>query len=165
VDNQNALPDLAKLFQDIPQVCLAYLFGSRAGGNVGPLSDYDFGVLLDHGAEIPPLRDELTHVLVTHLGIDRVDVVILNEAPIELAYAVIAQGVVLYQRDLATRVEYEATVMGLYGDYLPVLRQQRREILQGDDHAKRVQRYREALGRTQRTLSQITTPHTKDRRV
>jgi uncharacterized protein len=87
-----------------------------------------------------------------------VDVIILNEAPIELAYAVIAQGVVLYQRDLATRVEYEATVMGLYGDYLPVLHQQRREILQGDDHAKRVQWYRQALGRTQRTISQITTP-------
>jgi predicted nucleotidyltransferase len=162
VDNQIALPDLTRLFQGIPHVCLAYLFGSRASGDIGPLSDYDFGVLLDHGSDIPIYRDELMHILMTHLGTEHVDVVILNEAPIELAYAVIAQGITLYQRDLATRVEYEATVMGLYGDYLPVLRQQRREILQGDDHAKRVQRYREALGRTQRTLSQIATPHPKD---
>jgi predicted nucleotidyltransferase len=162
VDHQNALPGLYELFQDIPQVCLAYLFGSQVSGNTGPLSDYDFGVLLDHGSEFPTLRDVATQALVAHLSTDRVDVVILNEAPIELAYAVIAQGIVLYQRDLATRVEYEATVMGLYGDYLPVLRQQRREILQGDDHAKRVQQYREALERTQRTLSQITTAHAKD---
>jgi predicted nucleotidyltransferase len=162
VETRAVISDLAKCFPGTSQVCLAYLFGSRASGNIGPQSDYDFGVLLDYGSDIPANRDELMHVLVTFLDTERVDVIILNEAPIELAYAVIAQGVVLYQRDLATRVEYEATVMGLYGDYLPVLRQQRREILQGDDYAKRVQRYREALGRTQRTLSQITTPHTKD---
>jgi len=89
------------------------------------------------------------------LRTDRIDVVHLNEAPIELAYAIIARGALLMRRDLATQVEAEAYILGRYGDYLPILRAQRRDILKGDDYEKRVRRYREALGRTRRTLSEI----------
>ncbi len=155
MEHQGTLPDLGAIFRATPAVCLIYLFGSRVSGNIGPRSDYDFGVLLEHGSDIAANRDDLAHALTLALGTDRIDAVVLNKAPIELAYAVIAQGVVLYQRDLATRVDYEAKVMGLYEDYLPVLRQQRDDILRGEDYAKRVQRYREALGRTRRTLGKI----------
>ena len=43
----------------------------------------------------------LAHELGCALGTDRIDVVILNRAPIELEYAVIAQGRPIYQRDEA----------------------------------------------------------------
>jgi hypothetical protein len=79
----------------------------------------------------------------------------LNRAPVELAYAVIAQGKLLYERDIATREEYEADVMSRYGDYLPVLRAQRDDILRGEGYAHRIYRYRAALGRTERTLGEI----------
>lgn len=92
----------------------------------GPLSDVDVAVLLDVEAEASVLRASLSHHLASILPNAAVDVVILNQAPIELAYAVISQGLLLYQRTTAHRVEYEARVLGLYGDYLPVLRQQRR---------------------------------------
>jgi hypothetical protein len=82
--------------------------------------------------------------------------VVLNHAPVELAYAVIAQGEVAFEQDIATRVEYEATILSRYGDYLPVLRALRDDILRGDDYAHRVRRYRSAVGRTERTLGQIT---------
>lgn len=45
-----------------------------------------------------------------------------------MAFAVIAQGKVLLQRDLETRVEYEADTLSRYYDYLPVLRAQREEV-------------------------------------
>ena len=138
-----------------PELKLAYLFGSQVGGRPGPLSDYDFGVLLGDARDVPALRARLAHELGRALGTDRIDVVILNRAPVELAYAVIAQGKLIHQIDEATRVEYEAGVMGRYGDYLPVLRAQRNDIGRGGEHAARVQRYREALGRTERTLGQI----------
>ncbi len=64
----------------------------------------------------------------------------------------------VYQRDEETRVEYEAEIMGRYGDYLPILHAKRRDILQGEAHAARVQSYRAALGRTERTLSRISAP-------
>jgi len=135
-------------------VLLVYLFGSRGSGRAGPGSDYDLGVLLDRREDSPASRARVTHELVVILGTSAVDVVFLNQAPPELAFAVI-QGQLLYERDLATRVEYEAYVMGRYYDYLPYLRVQREEILSGENHGARIQRYREALGRTERTLGQI----------
>jgi predicted nucleotidyltransferase len=135
-------------------VLLVYLFGSRASIKAGPGSDYDLGVLLARREDSPAGRARLTHELVVVLGTAAVDAVFLNQAPPELAFAVI-QGQLLYERDLATRVEYEAYVMGRYYDYLPYLRTQRQEILSGEDHGTRIQRYREALGRTERTLGQI----------
>lgn len=50
------------------------------------------------------------------LHTDRVGVVLLNRASIEFAYAIIAQGKLLYERDVATRVEYEATVCPSFHD-------------------------------------------------
>jgi predicted nucleotidyltransferase len=135
-------------------VHLVYLFGSLASGRAGPGSDCDLGILLDRREDSPARRARLTHELVVILGSSAVDVVFLRQAPPELAFAVI-QGQLMYERDLATRVEYEAYVMGRYYDYLPYLRTQRREILSGEDHGARIQRYREALGRTEWTLGQI----------
>lgn len=39
------------LVGDLPTITMVYLFGSRAdaGAQVGPLSDYDFAVLLERG--------------------------------------------------------------------------------------------------------------------
>ena len=121
------------------------------------MSDIDFGILVDDSIPLAHLQAQIAHELCVVLGVERVDVVMLNHAPIELAYAVIDQGVLLHQRDLITRVEYEANVMSLYGDYLPILRMQRQDILKGGKDERRIQRYREALGRTERTLGQITT--------
>jgi hypothetical protein len=49
-------------------------------------------------------------------------------------------------------------LLGLNGDYLLALRSQRDQILEGDENAKRIQRYREAFGRTQRMLGPARTP-------
>jgi predicted nucleotidyltransferase len=157
--NEQPKRDIVSALAEVSEVNLAYLFGSQVEGDVGPTSDYDLGVLLDHTASWPQIRVQLSHSLTHVLNTERIDLVLLNEAPVELAYAIIARGKVLYQRDVATRVEYEARVMSLYGDYLPILRAQRRDILRGHGHGTRVQRYRAALGRTERTLSQIRATH------
>jgi hypothetical protein len=101
------------------------------------------------------IQAEFSHELACALGTDRIEVVVLNSAPVELAYTVIAQGERLYERDVSTRVEFEADVMSRYGDYLPVLRALREDVLRGDRDGTRVRRYRAALERTERTLGQI----------
>jgi predicted nucleotidyltransferase len=136
-------------------VHMVYLFGSQVEGYLGPMSDYDLAVLLDPTVDGRRIQAQFAHELACALQTNRVDVVLLNRAPIELAYAVVAQGKVLYERDVATRVEYEAQVLSRYGDYLPVLRAQRDDILRGDEYVHRVHRYRAALGRIERTLGQI----------
>jgi predicted nucleotidyltransferase len=140
---------------DMPEIQLVYLFGSQVTGNIGPVSDYDFGVLLNGTAAWPQVRAELGHRLAKALDTGRIDLVLLNRAPSELAFAVIAQGEPLFERDVATRVDYEARIMSLYGDYLPILREQRRDILEDTGYDTRVQRYRAALGRTERTLREV----------
>lgn len=149
---QSAIYQLVSTF---PRLSLIYLFGSQVDGKLGRLSDYDFAMLMDHGTTEGNVQAQLTHLLHMGLGGAQVDVVLLNQAPIELAYGVIAQGELLYQRALFTRVEYEAYVMSRYGDYLPVLRAQRAELLKRAHHDTRIQRYRAAFGRTEQTLSQI----------
>jgi uncharacterized protein len=145
------------LAQSYPAIQLAYLFGSRVKGRTGPLSDFDFAILLDRGSTTFALQAQLHHELALLVGTGRVDVVWLPRAPIELQYAIIAQGVLLYRQNLAVKVEYEAYVMGRYGDYLPVLRAQRAAILQEGRRENRIQWYRTALGRTERTIEQIRT--------
>lgn len=146
---------LHKIVLKIPEVRVIYLFGSQLEGNTGPMSDYDLGVVLDHGTEARQIQAHLAHVIASAMQANRVDVVLLHSAPIELAYHVIANGKMLYRRDLDTLVEFEAHVLGRYGDYLPTLRAHRDQVLQGGEYDIRVQRYRAALGRTERTLSQI----------
>lgn len=152
IDIQDLQQRVGAIASSHAELRLVYLFGSQVSGEAGPCSDVDLGVLLARDASLTRLRGELAHLLFASLGGPSVDVVILNQAPVELAYAVIAQGIVLYEGSRAERVEYEADVMGRYGDYLPFLRAQRQAILEGAGDERRVQRYREALGRTQRAL-------------
>ena len=146
---------LAQHLAEFQEVALVYLFGSQVAGPVGPGSDYDVAVLLARDADEGSVYMPLHRAFMQALGTWRVDLVILNRAPIELAYAIIAQGSPLYQQDIATRVEYEAQVLSRYGDYLPILRQQRDAILRGGDDETRVQRYRAALGRVEHTLGAL----------
>jgi predicted nucleotidyltransferase len=45
--NQLSLEALIKIFDDMGKVKVAVLFGSRAGNNVSPQSDYDIAVWMD----------------------------------------------------------------------------------------------------------------------
>ncbi|MFP4027791.1 MAG: type VII toxin-antitoxin system MntA family adenylyltransferase antitoxin [Candidatus Brocadiia bacterium] len=127
--NQQMLQnEVCGYFADCPEVALAYLFGSRAEGNAAPSSDYDFGVLLVPDAA-PDCRYRIQHELLEVLNATEVDVVVLGEAPVTLAYNVIASGQLVYEKDRATRVDFEANLMSKYCDYLPILRRQREDIL------------------------------------
>jgi predicted nucleotidyltransferase len=151
---------LRTLFASEDVVRLGYVFGSQVEGTTGPLSDVDVGVLVADDALDDPTacRAQLAHEVGTALDTDAVDLVLLNQAPIELAYRVIAQGKRVYEESRAVRVEYEAYVLGRYGDYLPVLRKQREQILSDSETDDRIQRYRAALRRTERTLDSLASP-------
>jgi predicted nucleotidyltransferase len=77
------------------------LHGSRARGDAGPGSDWDFGVLTDGTADLVALSAALTSVL----GTDAVDVVDLRRASALLRYRAARDGVVLVElHDGAFRV-------------------------------------------------------------
>ena len=99
-------------------VVLAYLFGSVARGEEGPLSDVDVAVLF--GRELS--RGEAWNAML-RLGSGasyalgrEADVVVLEIAPPTLRFAVIDEGVVLLKEDEDQRVEFEVRAISEYLD-------------------------------------------------
>jgi predicted nucleotidyltransferase len=157
--NLDNLPSLLlQILGEFPQIRLVYLFGSQASGSATPQSDVDLAIFCGEEEE-HEIQARFQHIVSQLLQTDRVDVVLLSSAPIELAYNIIASGRLLYFVDLSERVEFESRVLARYGEYLPVLRMFRENILEGGQHGKHTQRYRTALERTQRALAETrTTP-------
>jgi uncharacterized protein len=75
---------LAELFERQPDVVAAYLFGSQARGDAGPLSDVDLAVWLgddpDPGRRLS-LQLALSAQAASLLETDEVELVVLNGAP------------------------------------------------------------------------------------
>ncbi len=151
---------IKKLFSQENNILVAYIFGSQLRGKTGPLSDYDFAVFLSQKPSFQ-FKYKLKNKLVNILDIvEQVDLVILNDAPIELKYNVIATGKIIYQKNSVAKVEFEADTLSQYFDYLPVLRAQKADILKtnkpkGEKYGDRIQRYRAALRKTEKMLNKI----------
>lgn len=101
----------------------AYLFGSAARGDAGPLSDLDLGVLfgptVDSGRRV-----ELAAGIVSelqHLDGPRIDLTILNDAAPSVAHRIICSGRLLLSFDERERVTFETRAIREYLDLEPVL--------------------------------------------
>ncbi len=110
------------------ELAAAYLFGSAAQGAATPASDLDVGLLLRRR---PPSRLSARHFdLADRLAeaIGRpVDVVLLNDAPVDLVHRVLRDGVLLTEPDAAARVRFEVTARNKYFDLLPHLERYREQ--------------------------------------
>ncbi|KPV62990.1 MAG: Nucleotidyltransferase domain protein [Candidatus Bathyarchaeota archaeon BA2] len=100
-------------------VRVTYLFGSYAKGKVGPLSDVDIAVLLDgrlDKQESFDLRLRLINGISSILKTDKLDVVVMNNAPLLLNYNIISQGRVLDSKDELERAMFETRILSRYLD-------------------------------------------------
>ncbi|MDP2753782.1 MAG: nucleotidyltransferase domain-containing protein [Nitrospirota bacterium] len=98
-------------------VKLAYIFGSVAEGKEGKLSDVDLAVFLDESLskkERFNLQLKLISELTSILKTDRIDLIVMNNAPLLLKYNIIKHGKIL-KDDTETKVRVES---GILSDYL-----------------------------------------------
>ncbi len=100
-----------------PSVLFAYLFGSLARGTAGPLSDIDVAVYLKEGADSGEVKLDLAAGLMLALGTDRVDVVVLNGAPLPLQARVVRCNRLLLDRAPHLRHAFESLVLREYFDF------------------------------------------------
>jgi len=105
---QNAkIQDLAPILEKDKRVKFAYLFGSRARGQAGPLSDTDVAVYLDRRIKPGDYRLKLMEKLAKFLKSDHLDLVVLNQAPPLLRHEIIKYGRLL-KDDASRRIPFEA---------------------------------------------------------
>ncbi len=79
---------IAKIAEDKDVVAL-YAFGSLADGNLKPLSDLDFGILLSDSLDKQERFKKSIDLIGTFnetLKTDEIDMVILNDDPLRFAY-------------------------------------------------------------------------------
>lgn len=111
-------------------VVAVYLFGSEARGDAAPGSDVDLGILLAE-APAPTLEGralDLAEALTVELGREA-DVVLLNDAPVDLVARVLRDGRLLVERDRSARIRFEVRARNEYFDLLPYLRRYRSAVL------------------------------------
>jgi predicted nucleotidyltransferase len=115
-----------------PGIVVAYLFGSVARDEARPSSDVDVGVVLEQG----PLRDLPALIEYGHLQSDlqelvepEVDLVVRNDAPPELVYRAIRDGVVLAEKSALERALFELRARNESFDLQPMLELYRRTVL------------------------------------
>jgi hypothetical protein len=106
-------------------VLLAYVFGSQARGEAGPLSDVDVAVLFapnlnktDRFRRVIAVANELSVILQR----DDVQVIDLNDASPLLRDRVYYDGQALFCPDDAVRVRFETTALRDYVDTAPLRR-------------------------------------------
>ena len=99
-------------------VKLAYLFGSVVEGKEGKLSDVDIAVFLDESLskkDMFNLQLKLISELTSILKTDRVDLIVMNDAPLLLKYNIIKHGKIL-KDDIETKVRVESRILSDYLD-------------------------------------------------
>ena len=121
---EDALTIISSLLAQNSHVKFAYLFGSCARGDVGPLSDVDIAVFLDGRVSPFDFRLRLAAELAQALGSEHFDLVALNDAPLLLKYEVVRGGRVL-KEDKNKRVAFETRTLSEYLDTACLRRTQR----------------------------------------
>jgi predicted nucleotidyltransferase len=123
--------ELGTLLSRNSRVDCAWLFGSVARGEAGPLSDVDIAVLLTPDVA-PEERLKVAIGLVEALErrCGRVDLVLLDEGSSLLKHRVLLDGILLVERDENRRIKFEARAIQAYLDFLPLSEIYDRELLE-----------------------------------
>ena len=102
--------------------CSHTCFGSRAAGEPRAESDADVAIMSNRRLDLLE-RARLAADLADALGTPDVDLVVLDEAPLELRGHVVQEGRGIDSRDEPRRVGFEVRTRSEYFDYLPTLRE------------------------------------------
>jgi predicted nucleotidyltransferase len=107
-------------------IVAAYLFGSQARGSAHAKSDVDVGLLLETTpkafVDLPlDLEGELERT--AHKP---TQVVVLNQAPVDLVHRVLRDGILLFEADRSARIAFETRARAEFFDLEPYLERYRR---------------------------------------
>ena len=110
---------LAPGFSLFPEIEAVYVFGSFAEGISCERSDIDIAVLLANSVEKDQYLDYRLDIIeeIQKRITRKVDVIILNQAPILLRFQALKKGKLIFERNANRRAEFQARSMARYYDY------------------------------------------------
>jgi predicted nucleotidyltransferase len=110
-----------------PALRLLVLYGSRARGDAGASSDWDFGYLADRGFDGLALTADLVRLL----GTDRVDLVDLARASAQLRYRAAREGRCLHERERRAFDRFWLDAVSFWCDARGLIRAGYADVLRG----------------------------------
>ena len=109
-------------FADRRDVAFAYLFGSRAHDTARSDSDLDVAVGVREGVDHATVKLDLLERLMALSGLERVDLVVLDRAPLALRFIVLKEGIALKGETSPERAAFQTRTLKEYWDWVPKLR-------------------------------------------
>lgn len=110
------------------KIVVAYLFGSRARGEAREGSDVDIAVLA--GRTMGLMEQEiLRDRLIREMGVPDVDLLVLDDASLQIRGRVVQEGRPIFSADEPARVAFEVRTRAEYLDFLPVLTAHTKRVL------------------------------------
>jgi len=101
-----------------------FLFGSHAQKIDNPLSDYDFGILLNDNSILKnrTLRDNIYDSFYDIVSskikkLVNIDIVFLDEMSLQLKYHVVKDGIIIYSDNLNKVGDFKEKVIILHADF------------------------------------------------
>jgi len=116
-DIEDKLPLLVEMLSIRKYVRTVYLFGSRATNTADDLSDIDIALLVEGGRLPFNVELDLLGEITSTLRTDEVGLVVLNNAPLAIAYGVIKEAKVLYSSNESERLDFEELITRRYFDF------------------------------------------------
>jgi predicted nucleotidyltransferase len=125
-------PQTVPIWQETSAVIAAWAFGSAQEGQIAPGSDVDVGVWFE---ESPSFEQQLALLgrLQETLGVDEIDLVVLNDANPILRFEAIS-GRALFNRDPSRRAGFASLTAREYEDAMAFWERGLRMRCQAPDH-------------------------------
>jgi predicted nucleotidyltransferase len=117
---------LRAVFAGHPAVRGAYVFGSVATEQEWDGSDLDLGIVVEEEAWDPSDKVPLIGECMDAARRTRIDLVVLNDAPLVLQFEAVRPNVILYAADDFDPGVFSSKVLRMYWDFQPHLRRQRK---------------------------------------
>ena len=120
LDVTDRIPGLITRISKDKDIVALFSFGSLASGNLKPLSDLDFGVLVSNKLDRKKRFDKhlnLIGLFNTIFETDEVDLILMNDAPMRFSYNIIKSGKLLFCADVDALTEFIEKTVKVYLDF------------------------------------------------
>lgn len=119
-DVTDRVPGLVKRVSKDKETVALFSFGSLAAGELKPLSDLDFGILVSPALDRQQRFDKhlaLIGVFNEQLKTEEIDLVLLNDAPVRFSHNIIKSGKLLFCSDVDVLKDFIEKTVKVYLDF------------------------------------------------